>query len=153
MADSETLISLVYLSEAAVPFSKEDVLQFLTRTRESNVALGISGMLPYKAGNFLQVLEGERDTVLALYKRIGRDPRHRALTALSQTVITQRDFPDWSMGFHDLGSADKPRPSGFSAFLDTTLTAADFSADPGRGKKLLLLFKEEKLLTKTAVPR
>ena len=153
MADSETLISLVYLSEAVISFSTEDLIQFLTRTREANAALGITGMLLFHAGNFLQVLEGERDTVLALYKRIGKDPRHRALTTLSQTIIAQRDFPDWSMGFHDLGSADKPKPPGFSAFLDTTLTAADFSADPGRAKKLLLLFKEEKLLAKNAAHR
>ena len=153
MADSQSLISLVYLSEAVIPFSAEDLIKFLTRTREANATLGVTGMLLFKARNFLQVLEGERDTVLALYKKIGKDPRHRALTTLSQTIITKRDFPDWSMGFHDLGSADLPNLPGFSAFLDTTLTAADFAADPGRGKKLLLLFKEEKLLAKTAVSR
>jgi hypothetical protein len=85
--------------------------------------------------------------VLALYKKIARDPRHRKITTVSQEKTVRRDFPDWSMGFRDLG-ADASRPDGFTPFLDTSLTAADFSSDPGRAKRLLLLFKEETLSAK-----
>jgi hypothetical protein len=153
MATSEALISLVYVSEAAVPFSTEELFQLLAKARGTNKALGITGMLLFKEGNFLQALEGERDTVLALYKKIARDTRHQSVTTLSQTVITRRDFPDWSMGFHDLGASNTPKPAGYSAFLETMLTASHLSSDPGRAKKLLLLFKEEKLLAKSATPR
>jgi hypothetical protein len=148
MAYSDELISLVYLSTAVVRFSAQDLVELLTKCRDNNSKLGITGMLLFKDGNFLQVLEGERGKVLALYKRIGKDSRHRRVTALSQGPITQRDFPDWSMGFHDLGADNTLRTPGFSPFLDTSLRAADFSGDPGRAKKLLLLFKEEKLLAK-----
>jgi hypothetical protein len=153
MGSSSDLVSLVYVSAAVLPFSKRDLLDLLAQSRENNAKLEITGMLLFKKGNFLQALEGPRETVLPLYQKIGKDPRHLRLTTLSQCKITQRDFPDWSMGFHDLGVANAARPSGFSPFLDTSLTAADFSSDPGSAKKLLLLFKEEKLLARGASSR
>jgi hypothetical protein len=142
------LISLVYLSQAVVPFSKRDLADLLAKSRANNSTLGVTGMLLYKQGNFLQVLEGEREKVLALYQKIVKDFRHRRVTSLSSGKISQRDFPDCTMGFRDLGSADAARIPGFSPFLETSLTTADFAVDPGRARKLLLLFKEEKLLAK-----
>jgi hypothetical protein len=148
MGLSSDLISLVYLSEAVVPFSKRDLTELLTKSRENNSTLGVTGMLLYKKGNFLQALEGEREKVLELYKKIARDFRHRRVTSLSSAKVTQREFPDWSMGFHDLSSAEAIKTPGFTAFLETNLSVIDFASEPGRAKKLLLLFKEEKLLAK-----
>jgi hypothetical protein len=147
MEVSENLISLVYLSAAVFPFQPEDLLELLGKSQGNNQRLGITGMLLFKQGNFLQVLEGERETVLARYKRIVRDPRHRKITTVSQEKIVQRDFPGCSMGFRDLGSLDS-WPEGFTPFLEDSLTAADFSSDPSRAKRLLLLFKEETLSAK-----
>ncbi|MGD0987621.1 MAG: BLUF domain-containing protein [Candidatus Sulfotelmatobacter sp.] len=152
MANSD-LISMVYLSTAVFPFSSQDLIDLLAKSRENNTALGVSGMLLFKENNFLQVLEGERGQVLKLFNKIKKDPRHRRVTTLSQEDIVQRDFPDWSMGFNNLSSIDASRPYGFTPFLETSLTVADFAADPSRAKKLLLLFKEEKLLAKGAGPR
>ena len=147
MAPSEHLISLVYLSAATVWFSNQDLTDLLAKARENNTKLGVSGMLLFKEGNFLQVLEGESSTVIALFKKISKDPRHRKVVALSQAPIHQKDFPDWSMGFKDL-SATAERPEGFTPFLSRAFTIDDFSVDPGSAKKLLLLFKEDKLLAK-----
>jgi len=140
MEHSGDLISLIYLSAATVPFLKQDLLELLTLSRANNSKLGITGMLLFKDGNFLQTLEGEQKKVL--------DRRHQNLVALWQGPCTERAFPDWSMGFHDLRSADAAQTPGFNSFLDTSLTSVDFATDPGRAKKLLLLFKEEKLLAK-----
>ena len=153
MEYSGDLLSLIYLSAARVPFSRQDLLELLTLSRENNSKLGITGMLLFKAGNFLQVLEGEEKQVLPLYEKIALDRRHRKLITLSQERCTHRNFPDWSMGFHDLSSPEVSATPGFSPFLDTSLTSADFTADPGRAKRLLLLFKEEKLVTKGAAAR
>jgi hypothetical protein len=54
----ENLISLVYLSAAVFPFQPEDLLELLGKSQERNHKLGITGMLLFKQGNFLQVLEG-----------------------------------------------------------------------------------------------
>ncbi|MGD0268073.1 MAG: BLUF domain-containing protein [Candidatus Sulfotelmatobacter sp.] len=149
MAHSENLISLIYLSSEAVPFSEQDLIELLEKSRQSNAALGMTGMLLYKDGNFLQVLEGETEKVLALYEKIRQDERHRSLTILSREAISHRDFPDWSMGFRDLRSPDTVRRPDFSHFVDTSLTAADLSADPGRARKLLMFFKEDKASVKS----
>jgi hypothetical protein len=127
---------------------KQDLLELLTLSRANNSKLGITGMLLFKDGNFLQTLEGEQKKVLDLYEKIALDRRHQNLVALWQGPCTERAFPDWSMGFHDLRSADAAQTPGFNSFLDTSLTSVDFATDPGRAKKLLLLFKEEKLLAK-----
>lgn len=144
----DDLISLVYLSAAVVPFSTQNLVELLAQSRENNSKIGVTGMLLFKEGNFLQALEGDREKVLTLYKKIAKDVRHQKLTTLSQGNIAHRDFPDWSMGFNNLGSSSAARPASFSPFLNTSLTAADFAVDPGRAKKLLLLFKEDKLLAK-----
>jgi hypothetical protein len=145
MANSGDIFSLIYLSESTIDFSQQDLRELLTKARENNSRLGVSGMLLFKDGNFLQVLEGEKETVLALYKKISLDTRHTRITALFQSFSAQRDFPDWSMGFQDLNSPETTNIPGVTHFLATSLTTADF-VDAKRAKRLLLLFKEEKLL-------
>jgi hypothetical protein len=145
MSNVSDVFSLLYLSESTVPFSKEDLRELLTKSRENNSQLGITGMLLFKGGNFLQVLEGRQETVMSLYEIIRRDSRHSQLTTLFQGTSSQRDFPDWSMGFQDLDAPGSIRIPGFSHFLHTSLTTAEF-VDARRAKRLLLLFKEEQLL-------
>lgn len=153
MEDLGTLISLIYLSAATVPFSKLDLLDLLTKSRENNSRLGITGMLLFKDGNFMQVLEGPEKKVCELYEKITQDRRHRRLITISQGPCAARSFGDWSMGFHDLNSPEVVGTPGFSVFLDTALTTADFAEDPGRARKLLLLFKQDKLISKATTAR
>jgi hypothetical protein len=47
---------------------------------------------------FLQMLEGGRDAVNALYANIVRDPRHRDVTLLDYAEITERRYASWRMG-------------------------------------------------------
>jgi hypothetical protein len=46
----------------------------------------------------LQVLEGGRSPVSALYNRIANDPRHHDVVLLSYEEIGERSFASWSMG-------------------------------------------------------
>ena len=50
-------------------------------------------------------------------------------------------FPECTMGFRDLASAEVRATPGFSEFLSTPLTGAEFSADPTRFQRPLLTFK------------
>jgi Sensors of blue-light using FAD len=136
------MFSLVYVSSAVRQFSKAELLTLLEKSRENNTSLGISGMLLYKDGNFLQVLEGEEQQVRALYAKITDDLQHKGSMALLQGFENERAFPDWSMGFRDLRSPEATATPGFNDFLNVPLTTAEFSLQPGRAKKLLLLFKK-----------
>jgi Sensors of blue-light using FAD len=132
----------VYSSSAVKLFSQAELLDLLAQSRENNTSLGITGMLLYKDGNFMQVLEGEEETVQALVAKIARDPRHRGIITLLRGPLEERQFPDWSMGFRDLNSAEVLSMPGYNEFLNTPLTGEEFSADSTRCQKLLLMFKK-----------
>ncbi len=132
----------IYASSATTPFSHSDLLNLLAKSRENNEKLGITGMLLYKEGNFMQVLEGEEAVVRSLHAKIERDPRHKGMSTLLWGTQEKRQFPDWSMGFRDLNRIDVQSVPGYSKFLNTPLTSAAFSSEPTRCQKLLQTFKE-----------
>jgi hypothetical protein len=132
---------LVYVSMAQEKMSKEDLLDILAQSREANAKAGITGMLLYKDGNFMQALEGEETAVRALYARICRDPRHRGILTLVEGERENRCFGDWSMGFQDLSSPEARATPGYSEFMNIPLTAEGFSKDPGQCERLLWAFK------------
>ena len=96
------LVRLMYASRAAGSVSHDDLLAILKQSRAGNPAAGITGVLCLSAGIFLQVLEGGRGAVSALYNRIAADPRHREATLLSFDEIGERRFAGWSMGHVNL---------------------------------------------------
>ena len=139
---SENLVFfLVYVSSATLPFSGEDLRALLATCRKNNAELGVTGMLLYKDGNFMQVLEGDEETVRGLYARIEADPRHGGEITLQQGFAEGRQFPDWSMGFRDLNAPEERSTPGYSELLNTPLTGREFSGNPSRAQKLLLTFK------------
>ena len=136
------MFSLVYVSSAIRPFSEAELRDLLAVSRANNAKLGISGMLLYKAGNFMQVLEGDEATVRALRVKIARDLRHHGVLDLLLEHRSARDFRDWSMGFRDLSSAEARQAPGFSEFMTVDLTDKSFFADPTKAQRLLLTFKK-----------
>ncbi|MCW7541528.1 BLUF domain-containing protein [Aquabacterium sp. A7-Y] len=92
------LIRLLYCSRAAEALSHESIEAILSRSRHRNPGLGITGILCYGGEVFLQVLEGSREAVNALYKEIVCDERHREVTLLHYEEIAERRFAGWTMG-------------------------------------------------------
>jgi hypothetical protein len=117
---------LIYLSSAKGALSAQELQDLLVQSRHNNEQLGITGLLLYKDGNFLQAIEGEKEAVEALYAKIALDHRHHGLLVLFNEEIPERDFASWTMGFRDLSS----RPfAGFDAILnsrDSTEALADY---------------------------
>jgi len=70
------MIQLVYVSSAVKPFTDQELLGLLEKARENNQKLGITGMLLYKNGDFMQALEGDEQVVLSLADHIAKDLRH-----------------------------------------------------------------------------
>jgi hypothetical protein len=135
------MFSLTYVSSAVRDFSEGELADLLSTSRENNARLGITGMLLYKDGNFMQVLEGEEEAVLELYAKIGEDPRHRGEITLHKGSSERRNFPEWTMGFQNLDSPEARLQPGYSDFLDAPLTGREFAGEPSRAQKLLLTFK------------
>lgn len=92
------LIQLVYKSTATRPMSSEDLEQIIAAARHRNPDNGITGMLFFADGHFMQVLEGEEHQVDATLARVRLDPRHTDLIVTERKVIDERSFGQWSMG-------------------------------------------------------
>lgn len=91
------LVRLLYASRA-VDTSSEAIESILHQSREHNPANGVTGVLCYGGGIFLQVLEGGRVMVSELFGHIQRDPRHKDVVLLSYEEIAERRFAGWTMG-------------------------------------------------------
>ena len=135
------MFQLVYVSNDAASFTAPQLVTLLKTSRVNNTRLNITGMLLHQRGRFLQVLEGEESAVRSLAAKIGRDPRHHTVVTLHTSVIAQRDFPDWSMGFHDLENPDAAGVEGFSHLLQSSLSPSAFRSDLPAAKRMLLAFK------------
>ena len=135
------LFFLTYVSSALKPFTPHQLHELLEHCNRNNRLRDVTGMLLYKDGNFMQVLEGEETMVRKVHATIVDDPRHRGLITLLQGMTPERQFPAWSMGFKDLG-ADLDNPEGYNEFLNVPLTGREFASDPTRAQKLLLAFKK-----------
>ncbi len=93
------LVRLMYASRARAGLDTEEAAAILRQSRASNPPQGITGVLCLcPSGLFIQVLEGGRDPVNALYNRITRDARHHQVTLLRYEEIAERRFAGWSMG-------------------------------------------------------
>ena len=92
------LVRLMYASRANAPMSEQELSLILKQSRDHNPAEGITGLLCYNDGVFLQLLEGGRNAINARYKHIVSDSRHHDLILLVYEEIGERKFAGWSMG-------------------------------------------------------
>ena len=91
------LVRLLYASRA-VDTSADAIDAILSQSRQHNPTCGITGILCYGGGIFLQAIEGGRMPVSALYGHIQKDPRHKDVVLLHYEEITERRFGGWTMG-------------------------------------------------------
>lgn len=95
----QNLESLVYVSSAVKLMSPDEIRSLLKRARVRNKEYGITGVLLYINGNIMQYLEGPKDNLDIIYKKIQKDARHTGLIMISREALESRHFGDWSMGF------------------------------------------------------
>lgn len=93
------MLSLIYSSVATSTLEPADLTALLTQSRASNEQTGITGMLLFRNGYFLQVLEGPDAAVRGKMHTIRDDSRHTKVTVLLEDLIEERQFPEWTMGF------------------------------------------------------
>jgi Sensors of blue-light using FAD len=133
-----TTTQIIYASTAARAFSVRDLSGLLAGARARNRARDISGLLVYHDGVFLEVLEGAAGDVQPLYLKIASDPRHTSCRLLLRTVVEEREFGEWSMGFVD------PRAAayGLAGYVDYSDGLPALVMDTKRAKQVLMRFRE-----------
>jgi len=135
-------LSIVYVSSATRLLRGDELVELLKVSQRNNERVGITGLLLYKDGNFMQVIEGPSEAVRTLYERIKQDSLNTGVYTLMERSIREREFPDWTMAFQNVAELPAEALAGFSSFLTDTFTADSFRRNPGRAHKLLLMFRD-----------
>jgi hypothetical protein len=91
------LVRLLYASRV-VDNSPEAIESILHQSRNHNPQCGVTGVLCYGGGVFLQAIEGGRMAISELYGHIQRDSRHKDVVLLQYEEIAERRFAGWTMG-------------------------------------------------------
>lgn len=133
------LIHMAYISAATQPFNGPQLSRLIALARGNNSRLGVTGMLMYVNGSFMQVVEGAPDTVAALFDKICADGRHHKIHTLLQEPIQARAFGDWSMGLAKLDADELQSLEGVNDFFSNGRSF--FALEPGIAKYLLIGFR------------
>lgn len=120
------MLSIVYSSSASHPFDDGELSALLALSRENNARNGLTGMLLYRSGRFLQVIEGPGDVLRERMSIIAADPRHLDVHILLQETIDERQFPDWTMAYEPAPDADPDDIPGYR----TTFSDIEGDDDP-----------------------
>jgi hypothetical protein len=91
---SGALHRLVYMSTAVGVLRAEELDRIYLRAKTVNARAGITGLLLFYEGVFLQALEGPAAGVMSLAERLRKDRRHSGMITLESQTIDQRAFPE-----------------------------------------------------------
>lgn len=116
------MIQVSYVSCTKEPMSSEALLELLLECRRNNQACGVTGMLLYGNGTFLQVVEGDDQVVDELVEKILKDSRHDDIQVLSRKSIAEREYAEWSMGFEQFSDEDLGKVEGLANFRPDNFT-------------------------------
>ncbi len=136
------LVHLIYASSATQMMSQVDLVTILKKSHENNAREDITGMLLYRGGNFLQVLEGPEAAVDKRFKVIMDDPRHKQVTLLLKRPVDKRYFENWEMGFTNIDMLDTSKLPGYTPYLNEPFNSSRFK-DVSFAYTFLNMFKEE----------
>ncbi|RBP49596.1 BLUF domain-containing protein [Arenicella xantha] len=92
---------IAYISEviarkngATLPVGLSNIF---STARKKNAELKVTGILSYRLGRYIQVIEGEASSVDQLFNSIRLDKRHSNVRVILDTKVTSRSFPEWDM--------------------------------------------------------
>ncbi|MCX6945221.1 MAG: BLUF domain-containing protein [Opitutales bacterium] len=138
------LYCLIYISIPRKPEpTKAELLGILAKARSKNLKAGITGMLLYKKGLYLQVSEGPKHLIRKLYNTLLLDPRHNYLAVVEDGEISKRSFADWTMAFAEALDTGLLKIPGFSNYMNDP-ESSQFSLSDSRSLwHLLKVYREQ----------
>lgn len=135
---------LIYASTASPDTTESDVIAIMQKAYHNNKQRGITGIILYKNGNFMQIIEGEREVVEALYRTISQDPRHMNVMAIMTRSVVEREFSDWSMGIRDLNNFDLSILEAYNPVFEYPLNSQTFVDNGSYALAFIRAFKNHR---------
>jgi len=133
------LTELIYMS-TLVGDSEQELGAILESSVRHNQLNGITGMLLFYRGGFLQVLEGEALQVQETYSRICGDKRHCDILTLSSSEIPRRHFENWSMGYKYVDPSVIATFPKYAPFFNFRTDTDKIKCAPGLALEMLTMF-------------
>ncbi len=99
-----SLHTISYISRASESLSEADIIALLKLSTLTNNQNGITGILIHSCGNFLQVLEGQEDALIAVYEKIKVDERHDTVFEIYNCSSEYHVFNNYNARFSLLDS-------------------------------------------------
>jgi len=113
---------IIYLSASVKWFSETELKGILAVSNINNRRNNVTGLLLYSEGNFIQLLEGEENVVQQTFQQISGDQRHKGITHIGSGTLTERNFPEWAMGFKSIDAASLATFEGYVNPANKNLT-------------------------------
>lgn len=82
----------------------QDFNNILNTARKENPVHGITGVLFYDQGKFIQIIEGEKESLETLMHKLKCDHRHKNMKTLIDTAVDRRELADWNMEAFNISS-------------------------------------------------
>ena len=114
---------IVYSSAWHETLTPPAVQQMVDQAAAKNRQLGITGRLVAEANSFVQVIEGTRSTIGALYSAIEADVRHTRVLCLLDREFEVPSYRDWHALLPQAGEQFRTE---FSSNLSGPVASADF---------------------------
>jgi hypothetical protein len=137
--ETMALNELIYVSTMTWE-SDLDLGAILESSVRHNQHNGITGMLLYYRGGFMQVLEGDEANVLDTFGRICADKRHHDILTLSLAETPFRHFENWSMGYKYVDASAVAKFPKYAPFFNFRTDADKIKGIPGLALEMLTMF-------------
>jgi Sensors of blue-light using FAD len=132
------LYALVYVSTATERADVAQIDSLLDRAQANNARAGLTGVLLFDGGCFMQYVEGSAESMGRVYTRIKASTLHTGIVELMREPIVRREFPEWSMAFRSVNAFGMSHPAPQS---DLLAPPGDAAADsPSIARTILARF-------------
>ncbi|WOT06907.1 BLUF domain-containing protein [Shewanella youngdeokensis] len=137
------MFELLYTSVSPKGLSDSDLKDILEKARAKNLQFGVTGMMVYHDREIMQILEGDKKEVQALFQTIFEDDRHTSVEVFYQGDIKNRAFSEWSMAFKALDkNMIQTITEGYEGFDKNISPISMMKDSPNRGKKTFISLRD-----------
>lgn len=84
------MFSLIYRSKAKGNLANHEIQLMMQKASQFNLQNNITGCIIYHDQNFIQLLEGNENSVRDLFRKISKDSRHEEIVLLN---LEENNFP------------------------------------------------------------
>ncbi len=97
--------TIVYISNAVKLFEEKHLEELFYEIRQNNFSKDITGILIYKEGTFIEILEGRDQDICKMFKTIQQDKRHNNITTILDRMNGKRLFTKFRTGLSSLNNS------------------------------------------------